>query len=85
VEDDDEEKPAAGFSLLSMFDRPAGQDEEDIKSGEEQVENNAAVRKAKPQVKYYRIITLLQNLTNQLFTQNSGLIAERSEASLREK
>jgi hypothetical protein len=50
VEDDDEEKPAAGFSLLSMFDRPAGQDEEDIKSGEEQVENNAAVRKAKPQI-----------------------------------
>ena len=57
MEDDDEEKPAAGFSLLSMFDRPAGQDEEDIENREEQVENNAAVRKAKPQVKYNSIIS----------------------------
>jgi len=50
-EENDEEKPAAGFSLLSMFDRPDGQDEEDVENGDEQVKSNAAVRKAPPQIK----------------------------------
>ena len=65
VQENDEEKPAGGFSLLSMFDRPAAQDEEDDGNEEEQAENNATVRKAPPQVKRIELIFYPNFLKNQ--------------------
>ena len=46
-----DEQPAGGFSLLSMFNRPEGQDEEESAGDEDQMdEGSSTVRKAPPQV-----------------------------------